>query len=144
MSRSFSCAVLTLLVCALFGTVSAADLFEPGVCMQQGAKLAGIAPVKIGKGVPQPRKVRNVTPTYPDLPPGTRIRINHWVGELLVDGQGVVKEVWATREMTFIPLFPAFNRALVDALRQWRFEPLVLQRARVPFCMTVTHIVDFS
>lgn len=53
------------------------------------------------------------------------------------------REVWTTREMAFIPPFPAFNRAIVDAFRQWRFEPVVVQGERVPLCMTVTHIVDF-
>ena len=60
-----------------------------------------------------------------------------------MDQQGLVKEVWTTREMAFIPPFPAFNRAIVDAFRQWRFEPVVVQGERVPLCMTVTHIVDF-
>lgn len=70
--------------------------------------------------------------------------MNHWVGELLVDRQGLVKEVWATREMTFIPPFPTFNLALVHAFRQWKFEPVVIQGERVPICMTVTSIIDFA
>jgi hypothetical protein len=112
--------------------------------MREGAKLAGMAPVQAGKGVRQPRKIHHVVPKYPDLPPGTTLRLGPFVGELLMDRQGLVKEVWTTRELAFIPPFPAFNRAIVDAFRQWRFEPLVVQRERVPVCMTVSHIVDFS
>jgi hypothetical protein len=138
-----SCVALMFLLCALL-EASAADPPQPGVCMRDGAKLAGMAPVRIGKGVPQPKKIRNAFPKYPDLPPGTRARGGPWVGELLVDRQGFVIEVWTTRELAFIPPFPPFNRAIVEAMRQWRFEPLVVQRERVPVCMTVSHIVDFS
>jgi hypothetical protein len=74
MSWCFSCVGLTLLVCALATGASAADLPQPGVCMREGAKLAGMAPVQAGKGVPQPRKIRNVVPQYPDLPSGTMFK----------------------------------------------------------------------
>jgi hypothetical protein len=144
MSRALSRVAPALLVCALVTTASATELHQSGVCMREGAKLAGMMPVRAGKGVPQPRKIHNLTPKYPDLPTGMRIKVNHWVGELLVDSQGLVKQVWATREMTFIPQFPAFNLAIVDAFRQWRFEPVVIQGERVPICVTVTHVVDFS
>jgi hypothetical protein len=144
MSWSFSRVGLTVLACALATGVSAADLPQPGVCMREGAKLAGMPPVQGGKGVRQPKKIHHVFPKYPDVPPTTVIKRGPWMGELLVDRQGLVMQVWTTREMVFNPPFPAFNRAIVDALRQSKFEPAVVQRERVPVCMTVTHIVDFS
>ncbi len=67
-----------------------------------------------------------------------------WIGEALVNREGSALEVWSTREVMFTPPFPAFNRAIEDAMRQWRFEPLVVTRQRVPWCTTVTHFINWS
>jgi hypothetical protein len=112
--------------------------------MRDGSKLAGMPPLQIGKGVPQPKKIRNATPKFPDIPPGTITRGGPWVGEVLVDRQGFVLEVWSIREVGFNPPFPAFNRAVVDSLRQWRFEPLVLNGQHVPWCTTVSNFINWS
>jgi hypothetical protein len=123
----------------------AADLAKAGVCMREGAKLAGMAPVQVGKQVTQPKKIRNVTPKYPALPAGTMVRPGGpWMGEILIDRQGTVVEVWSIREMSFDPLFPPFNRAIVDAMRQWKFEPPTVKRQGVPMCMTVTVQVNWA
>jgi hypothetical protein len=144
MSWSLSWAALTLLLSALAVEASAADLPQSGVCMREGAKLAGIRPVQIRKGIPQPTKIRNASPNYPAVPQDTIVRGGTWVGEVLVDRQGSVIEVWSTREVGFEPPFPAFNRAIVDALRQWRFSPLVVRGQRVPWCTTVTNSINWS
>jgi len=86
-SRGIAVAITLLLTPV--GQAAAADL--PGVCMREGAKLAGMAPVQAGKGVRQPRKIHNVVPKYPDLPPGTTLRLGPFLGELLMDLQGLVK-----------------------------------------------------
>ncbi len=51
-----------LLLCALAVESSAADLRKQACACEVGAKLAGVAPVQIGKGVPQPKKIRNAFP----------------------------------------------------------------------------------
>ena len=144
MPRFVRCVGLSLLVFALASRASAADLPLPGVCMREGARLVGRTPVQAGKGVPQARKTRAVTPTYPNLAPGTVFKGGPWVGEVLVDQRGTVVEVWTIREVGFNPPFPAFNQAIVDALRQGRFEPLVLKGQSVPWCSTVSIFIDWA
>jgi len=39
--------------------------------------------------------------------------------------------------------FPAFNRAIVDAIRLWEFEPLLINGRATPACSTVTVTIDF-
>jgi hypothetical protein len=49
-------------------------------------------------------------------------------------GNGVTmpKKVWTIRAVKFTPPFPQFNHAIVDAIKQWRFEPLMVERRPVP------------
>jgi TonB family protein len=67
-----------------------------------------------------------------------------WVGEVLIDESGKVERVWTIREVKWKPPFPAFNQANVDAIRQWRFEPLIVEGKAVPFCMTVSATIDLQ
>ena len=96
-------------------------------------------PVRIGGFIRIPKKTRNVSPIYPDLPTRTKTTASGiWVGETLVDSTGKVNRVWSIREVTVQPPFPAFNAAIVDAIRQWEYEPLLVKGKPTPFCMTVT------
>ena len=61
-----------------------------------------------------------------------------WIGELLLSGDGKVTHVWPLREVQLVPPFPETNQAIVDALRQWEFEPFLVNGAATPVCMTVT------
>ena len=65
-------------------------------------------------------------PAYPDLPAGTRSR-GMWIGEMLLDTDGNVSHVWTIRQPRLTPSFPAFNRAIVDAVRQWQSEPFIVR-----------------
>jgi hypothetical protein len=113
-------------------------LASPGVCQREGATLAGRSPVLVGKGVQAPVKIRDAKPDYSSVPAAARVKSSIWIGEVLVDDQGAISHVWALREIQLEPAFPAFNRAIVDAIRQWRFEPAMLGGKAIPICMTVT------
>lgn len=67
-----------------------------------------------------------------------------WLGEILIDNSGKIARVWALREVRFVPPFPAFNNAIADAIRQWQFEPLLVQDQATPACMTVTFNIDWQ
>jgi Gram-negative bacterial TonB protein C-terminal len=108
-----------------------------GVCEREGEAIVGVKPIRPGKTVRAPKKIRNVNPRYPELPHGTR-GSGMWAGEVLLDTKGNVSRVWAIREVHLTPLFPSFNEATVDAIRQWQFEPLVVNAKPMPVCMTVT------
>jgi outer membrane biosynthesis protein TonB len=138
------CTVVLSLVCLVWlNGVALADSAasrgaseRPGVCERQAVQLVGQRAVRVGKGIKAPRKVRDVRPDYPSWPPETTGR-GVWMGEALIDTQGRVSHVWTIREAEITPELPAFNRAIVDAIRQWQFEPLVVNGVTVPVCMTV-------
>jgi hypothetical protein len=135
--------VVGLLCTGLCGEGWANDLAPSGVCMQEGQKLVGASPILIGKSVRQPKKVRNVAPKYPELPPGTR-GSGRWIGEFLLDVRGKVATVWTIQEVDIKPSFPAFNQAIVDAVRRWEFEPLLVNGRATPVCATVVVLINWS
>jgi hypothetical protein len=90
-----------------------------------------------------PKKLRDVPPKYPELPPGT-VGSGMWLGEVLINNTGKVAHVWPIREVRFVPPFHAFNDAITDAVRQWEFEPLVVQGKAMPVCMTVTVNINWK
>lgn len=114
-----------------------------GVCEREAEKLVGQKAVRIGRSVRAPKKLRDVPPKYPELPPGT-VGSGVWLGEVLIDNAGKVAHVWPIREVKFVPPFPAFNNALTDAMRQWEFEPLLVQGKPTAFCMTVTVNINWQ
>jgi hypothetical protein len=67
------------------------------------------------------KKVFNVVQRYPDLPKDTAGQ-GGWVGELLVAETGNVVRVWTLREPDLTPPFPAFTKAITDAVSRWRFS----------------------
>ena len=133
--------VVGLLVILVTGV--AAENSPAGVCVNEGQKIVGERPITINKQTPMPKKVRHVPITYPAWPSGTRAS-GFWMGEMLLNTDGKVVQVWAIREVTFSPPFPAFHKAIIDSILQWRFEPLVIKNARVPVCSAITMGFNWS
>ena len=106
-------------------------------CERQGATFVGSRPRMLREWQRPPKKVRDVRPAYPELPPGTRSS-GMWIGEILLDTNGKVSHVWTIRQARLTPPFPAFNNAIVEAVRQWQFEPFVVRSEPRPICMTVS------
>jgi hypothetical protein len=77
------------------------------------------------------------------LPEGTT-GSGGWAGEFLIDSNGKVVEVWATSQPRLEPQFPEFSQAIVDAIRQWRFEPLVINGEGAPACASVSLSINWS
>ena len=113
------------------------DPFTKGVCLREGAKLVGSQPVQVGSKLRAPKKTHHVSPQFPELPHGTSVG-GVWVGEGLIDQHGKIAQVWTVRPLLVEPAFPPMNNAIVGAIRQWEFEPTVVEKAAVPVCMTVT------
>jgi hypothetical protein len=65
-----------------------------------------------------------------------------WIGEILLDTHGKVSHVWTIRQARLTPPFPAVNNAILDAVRQWQFEPFVVASQPRPICITVTVDID--
>ena len=114
-----------------------------GACQREGAKIAGAKPVMPGKSTQIPKMTRKVMPRYPELPEGTTVS-GIWIGEALVDTKGKVSQVWPIREVRLTPSFPPFNESIVAAIRQWEYEPFIVESQAVPWCVTVTVNVDLK
>jgi outer membrane biosynthesis protein TonB len=108
-----------------------------GVCLREAAKLVGAQSVQVSKMVRAPKKTHHVPTHWPELPPSTSVG-GVWVGEVLIDHKGRVAEVWSTRPFRVHPPFPAFNEAVVTAIRQWVFEPMIVEKKPVPVCTVVS------
>lgn len=135
--------ILAIICATTFRLAEANSDARAGICQREGAAILGVAPVRIGKSIRAPKKTHNVIPRYPELPAGTR-GSGIWLGEVLLDAKGHVSRVWPIREVKLTPSFPPFNRAIVDAIREWQFEPVIVNAKPVPACTTVTMTIDWS
>ena len=135
-------ATVGLLFAGAEPTAQRPELATSTSCEREGAKFVGSKPQKLENWQPPPKKVRDVRPTYPELPRGTR-GSGMWFGELLVDAEGRVSHVWTVRQARLTPPLPEFNRAILDAVRQWQFQPFVVNSQARPVCMTVSVTIDW-
>jgi protein TonB len=91
--------------------------------------------VRVGNQIKAPRKTRNVQPVYPQIAQSARVQ-GAVIIEATIDPRGKISD---TRVVRSIPLL---DQAAVDAVRQWEYEPTMLNGVPVPVIMTVT--VNFS
>ena len=93
--------------------------------------LPAVRPVRLHHGIQPPRKTVDVAPIYPAL-----ARMTHVDGvvilEAVIDARGTVEAVRVLRSIQLL------DQAAVDAVRQWRFTPALLNGEAVPVVMTVT------
>lgn len=88
-------------------------------------------PLRIGGAVRPPKRVANAFPTYPEAAKAAGIT-GVVIIEALVDTEGAVAETKVVRGV------PELDAAAVEAVRQWRYEPTLLNGDPVPVLMTVT------
>jgi len=91
--------------------------------------------VRIGGNIKQPRKIRNVDPVFPELAIASRISALV-ILEAEVDVRGHVKHVKVLRG------HPLFDQSAMEAVKQWRYQPLLLNGEPTGFILTVT--VNFN
>jgi hypothetical protein len=113
---------------------------EPERCEQEGAQVLGTTPIRLGPGRPAPVKTKDVQPIYPDIPPN-RIGNGNWVGDVLIGTDGKVAKVWTIRKVEFRPPFDEFTDAIVSAVLQWQFQPIIVDSQRTPACLRTTVLV---
>ena len=90
-----------------------------------------VEPVRVGGNVPPPRKTWNVTPEYPRLARLRRIQ-GIVILEVTVDRQGEVSSVSVLRSAE------GLDDAAVEAVRQWRYEPTMVNGRPVSVIFTET------
>ena len=110
---------------------------RPAAITPIGDAASGPTPVRVGGNIRAPRKTVNVPPEYP------RRRVEAGLeGQVSVEAVvGIDGRVARARALT-VQAHPDLAQAAVDAVRQWRFEPTLLNGSPVEVVMTVT--VDFS
>jgi periplasmic protein TonB len=91
--------------------------------------------VRVGGQIKAPTKIRNVQPVYPQIAQSARVQ-GIVIIEATIDPSGKVTD---TRLLRSIPLL---DQAALDAVRQWEYEPTLLNGVAVPVIMTVT--VNFT
>ena len=89
------------------------------------------APVRVGGSVQAPTLLHRVDPVYPASAVSAKIG-GVVIVEALVDESGAVKSVKVLRS------HPLLERAAVEAVRQWRYSPLILNGEPQTFVLTVT------
>jgi TonB family protein len=95
----------------------------------------GVRAVRIGGEVKTPMKVRDVKPIYPQEALDAKVS-GLVIIEALIDPEGNVRNAQVLRSI------PLLNDAALDAVKQWKFAPTVMDGVAVPVVMTVT--VNFT
>lgn len=93
------------------------------------------APIRLHSGMTAPRKTVEVAPAYPAIARAAHVQ-GVVILEAVLDATGGVESVRVLRSI------PLLDQAAVDAVRQWRFTPALLNGQAVAVVMTVT--VNFT
>jgi periplasmic protein TonB len=89
------------------------------------------APKRIGGDIQTPALIHRVEPEYPAIAVKAKIT-GVVILEATVDEAGEVTDVAVLRSL------PLLDKSAVNAVKQWRYQPLLLNGARYPFILTVT------
>lgn len=116
-------------------TTALARLRAASAGAETGATGALGQAVRVGSGIVEPKKIRHVPPVYPEIARQARVQ-GVVIVEVLVDERGEVSDVKVLRSV------PLLDQAAVDAVRQWRYTPTLLNGLPVRVVMTAT--VNFS
>ena len=86
---------------------------------------------RVGRGVPEPRKLKHVNPVYPEVARQARVE-GVVILECTVGAQGTVTGVQVVQGV------PLLDDAAIAAVKQWRYTPTLVQGQGVPVTVTVT------
>ena len=93
------------------------------------------APRRLGPGVPTPKKIVDVDPVYPPIALSARVAGLVFI-EIIVGTDGSVTDPKVVRSI------PLLDPAALEAVRQWKFEPTLVDGVPTPIIMTV--MVSFT
>jgi TonB family protein len=91
--------------------------------------------IRVGGSIREPKKIRDVKPAYPEMAMAAGVQ-GIVILEALIEQDGSVGDVRVLRSIALL------DQAAVEAVRQWRFTPTLLNGQPVEVLMTVT--VNFS
>lgn len=99
------------------------------------AAAGGSAPIRVGGDIAEPKKILDVKPVYPEAAQAAKIS-GIVILEIVIDTTGGVRDAKVLRTQ------PLLDQAALDAVKQWRFTPTLLNGAPQEVIMTVT--VNFT
>jgi protein TonB len=88
-------------------------------------------PVRPGGNIRAPQKVYNVAPIYPPIAQAARVS-----GVVIVEA--LIAEDGSIRDVKVLRSVPLLDAPALEAVRQWRFTPTLLNGVPVQVIMTVT------
>ena len=88
-------------------------------------------PIRPHGGIRAPEKIVHVAPLYPALARASRVQ-GIVIIEATIDSRGNVESARVLRSVALL------DQAALDAVRQWKFTPTLLNGVAVPIIMTVT------
>jgi TonB family protein len=109
------------------------------ISKEEEAKLMQLPPVKVGGSIKEPQKLKSVDPIYPEVAKNARIQ-----GEVILEAEtdiyGRVMNIKVLRSI------PALDQAAIDAVRQWIYQPFIVdgRPRRAIFPVTVNFILNES
>jgi TonB family protein len=114
------------------GSFTTSTMLEGGVSgvVVSRNESAGPAPVRVGGPIVTPKRTHYVAPVAPPTAVQAGV-VGTVILEVTVDTDGRIR---SARVLRSIPLLDA---AALDAVRQWRYEPTLLQGTPVPVILTV-------
>jgi len=88
-------------------------------------------PIRPGGNIRPPQKVHNVAPAYPPIAQAARVS-----GTVILDA--LITEDGSVRDVKVLRSVALLDAAAIEAVRQWRFTPTLLNGIPVQVIMTVT------
>jgi protein TonB len=88
-------------------------------------------PIRVGGQIATPALLSRAAPTFPEAAARAGVR-GAVILEATVDKSGRVESVRVVRSV------PQLEKAAIDAVKQWRYSPLLLNGEPMPFMVTVT------
>lgn len=90
-----------------------------------------VAPLRVGGQVRPPIRIKEVPPVYPAIAKSAQVQ-GDVVIEATIDEEGKVADARVVKSV------PMLDQAALDAVRQWEYQPSLLNGVPTPVVMTVT------
>ena len=110
-------------------------VFKPAGAKPITVKSSGDGALRVGGDIKPPVKLRDVRPAYPPIAQAANVT-GVVIMEVRIGTDGSVDEAHVIRSI------PLLDQAALDAVKQWKFVPTMMNGQAVPVIMTVT--VNFA